>query len=226
LAALCPRDVDAVVSDIENTALSPGSGIHARLAFEPTYDLADWHFGSEEYVASVLLGPDRLPTVKGAATNDGPWGYWIHDYNNDTLIILRLVLPSKGSEGTENNGLPDSYCCGGWWARLRRLVGSLSAAFQPTASCTTVDTLDAELAGFLWAALIEARAWNLSKISIWDPSSEVVAACTVICQTEGSMRLELRDAIENNIPCLRWREQLGGPAEQVEWVHREMYPWC
>lgn len=53
------------------------------LPFEPSYLQADWHFGSEEYVALAPFGPHRVPTVKGVKIDD-LWCYWTHDYNDSS----------------------------------------------------------------------------------------------------------------------------------------------
>ena len=88
---LCNRDVSAVISDIRSGPLPPG--IHTRFAFLPTYAQAAWHFEAEEFTASkIFTSPPRTPSIKGAISSSGEtWGYWVHNYNEDKLIFLRLV---------------------------------------------------------------------------------------------------------------------------------------
>jgi hypothetical protein len=91
LRTLCEADVSAIVSDIRSTPLPADT--YARLAFLPTYPQAAWHFGAEEFIASKIFKfPPRMPSIKGAISSSGhTWGYWVHDYNEDKLVLLRLV---------------------------------------------------------------------------------------------------------------------------------------
>jgi hypothetical protein len=102
LVTLCEKDVQYVVSDISDTPLAAHN--FARLAFLPTYAQAEWHFGAEEYIAAKLYtSPPRTPSVKGAKSKSGNvWAYWVHDYNDDKLTILRIVSKVPGTpEGPE-----------------------------------------------------------------------------------------------------------------------------
>jgi hypothetical protein len=80
-------------------------GTHTRLAFLPTYAQAAWHFGAEEFAAMKLFAaPARMPSIKGAISSSGEtWGYWVHDYNDEKLSLLRLVSfhPSSTPEDKE-----------------------------------------------------------------------------------------------------------------------------
>ncbi|KAI9786686.1 MAG: hypothetical protein M1839_006237 [Geoglossum umbratile] len=91
LPALCERDISVLTSYVRNAPLTPD--IHTRLTFLPTYAQAEWHFSAEDLIASKLFtSPPRSPTTKGAISTSGEtWGYWVHDYNEDKLIFLRLV---------------------------------------------------------------------------------------------------------------------------------------
>ncbi|KAH0551363.1 hypothetical protein GP486_007424, partial [Trichoglossum hirsutum] len=99
LPPLCDRDVAAIIQDIRDAPLMPGT--HTRLAFLPSYAQAEWHFGAEDHVASKLF-TDRMPEVKGAISQSGEtWGYWVHDFTENILLFLRLVSlypPSSSAE--------------------------------------------------------------------------------------------------------------------------------
>ncbi|KAI1453718.1 hypothetical protein F4805DRAFT_357561 [Annulohypoxylon moriforme] len=81
-----------------------------------------------------------------------------------------------------------------------------------------------QISQVLQAAQTEAASWGLKKVSIWDPHPRILAACEALLGTKP----EIREEIEGNIPCLRWRGDKGtlGVEERVEWILREMYPWC
>jgi hypothetical protein len=101
LRTLCERDVSAVISNIRSTPLPADT--YARLAFLPTYAQAVWHFSAEEYMASkVFKSQSRTPSIKGAISSSGQtWGYWVHDYNEDKLVLLRLFSSYPASSTAE-----------------------------------------------------------------------------------------------------------------------------
>ncbi|KAK7414064.1 hypothetical protein QQX98_007096 [Neonectria punicea] len=185
---LCEVDVQAVTSNIKRIPKQPPEEVCA--AFLPTYAQASWHFASEEYVASKLFkNPDRMPTSKGARSNDERvWCYWLHDFNADKLIILRLAFNEQ------------------------------------------IDTEDAKksdldgVAQVLRAARAEAASWGLKKVSIWNPDKRVISACKEILR----LKPDIREEIQGNIPCLRWKHGRWGShvRSRVRWEFREMYPWC
>ena len=102
LRALCEEDVAAIISDIRSAPIPVDK--YARFALLPTYAQAAWHFGAEEYIASKIFKfPPRVPSIKGAISSSGQtWSYWVHDYSEDKLILLRLV--SLYSSSTSDEG--------------------------------------------------------------------------------------------------------------------------
>jgi hypothetical protein len=101
LRTLCETDVSAVTSNIRSMPLPADT--YARLAFLPTYAQALWHFRAEEYMASkVFKSQSRTPSIKGAISLSGQtWGYWVHDYNDNKLIFLRLFSSYPSSSTVE-----------------------------------------------------------------------------------------------------------------------------
>ncbi|OBT52673.1 hypothetical protein VE04_08216 [Pseudogymnoascus sp. 24MN13] len=77
----------------------PSPGKHTRLAFDPSIAQAEWHFGAEDISASKLYPDQAPPTLKGVATGS-TFGYWVRDFNERKLIMLRLKAggPWEGGE--------------------------------------------------------------------------------------------------------------------------------
>ncbi|KFY52293.1 hypothetical protein V496_08555 [Pseudogymnoascus sp. VKM F-4515 (FW-2607)] len=67
----------------------PTPGKHTRLAFVPSVAQAEWHFGAEEISAAKLYPDQAPPTAKGASVG-ATFGYWVRDFNERKLIMLRL----------------------------------------------------------------------------------------------------------------------------------------
>ncbi|KFY81772.1 hypothetical protein V500_11109 [Pseudogymnoascus sp. VKM F-4518 (FW-2643)] len=67
--------------------LAPGK--HTRLAFVSSIEQAEWHFGAEDISAAKLYPDQAPPTVKGVVAG-GTFGYWVRDFNERKLIMLRL----------------------------------------------------------------------------------------------------------------------------------------
>ncbi|KPM42898.1 hypothetical protein AK830_g3633 [Neonectria ditissima] len=80
------------------------------------------------------------------------------------------------------------------------------------------------VAQILRAARAEAATWGLKELSIWDPDKRVLSACKEILHLEP----EIRDEIQGNVPCPRWKYDRWGShvPSQVHWAYREMYAWC
>lgn len=95
---ICRRDTETVLSQY------PTSGSKIYVACLPTYEQAEWHFASEDYIASQLGKTSTLNTltqVKGIMSQEqDTWCYWLHDFNADKLIILRLFI------GDEDKTIP------------------------------------------------------------------------------------------------------------------------
>lgn len=76
--------------------LPPAPGKHTRLAFISSIEQAEWHFGAEDISAAKLYPDQAPPTVKGVAAG-GTFGYWVRDFNERKLIMLRLNV-GEGEE--------------------------------------------------------------------------------------------------------------------------------
>lgn len=85
LCALDVQSLEAYYQSLDSTTTAAS----AHIAFLPTFDLACWHFGTEEHVGRIMC--NRVPTIKGAALDDTCFLYWTHDFNYRHLVILRLV---------------------------------------------------------------------------------------------------------------------------------------
>ncbi|KAM5368716.1 hypothetical protein ACJZ2D_009382 [Fusarium nematophilum] len=94
---LCHKDVETITTQLAQTAQDK-----ATVVCLPTYAQAEWYFESEEYIASQLFAsPSRTPKVKGATSmTENAWCYWLHDFNADKLIILRLSINEGGDLST------------------------------------------------------------------------------------------------------------------------------
>jgi len=71
------------------------AGEPPEVAIMPTANQADWHFASEEFVASHVYNPPRKVDVKGAQSIDGNvFAYWSHGLNDSKkeLRILRIGM--------------------------------------------------------------------------------------------------------------------------------------
>ncbi|KAH7133734.1 hypothetical protein EDB81DRAFT_805042 [Dactylonectria macrodidyma] len=188
LQPLCDWDTEALASRMEHCPTEHSEQI--CVAFLPTYAQAEWYFASEEYVASKLfIEPEWIPTVKGAQSLDGNvWCYWLHDFNADKLVILRLVFRQNGKSDDKKQSTLES------------------------------------LGHVLQMARAEAYNWGLKEVSIWHPDERVISACRMVLRVEP----DVREEIQGNVPCLRWRHNKWGDGvlNEVRWEYREMYPWC
>jgi len=101
LPELCANDTATLTSNIRTASLLPET--HTRFAFLPTYAQAAWHFSAEDFMASKFFtSPPRTPSIKGAISPSGQtWGYWVHDFNEDKLVFLRLVSPESVAGSAE-----------------------------------------------------------------------------------------------------------------------------
>ncbi|KAJ3548447.1 hypothetical protein NM208_g996 [Fusarium decemcellulare] len=101
---LCDRDVEAIIHEC-----CPILGKEARIACLPTYEQAEWYFASEDYIASQLVktlpppyATPGLTQVKGAISHERDvCCYWLHDFNAEKLIILRLSFKKPGGKLTD-----------------------------------------------------------------------------------------------------------------------------
>lgn len=93
----------------------------------------------------------------------------------------------------------------------------------PAETDENAETLE-QLSEVLLAAQSEAAIWSLEQVSIWDPDPHVSLACGTIL----GIKPKVREDIQRNIPCLRWKGDSGECIVEtgIDWVRREMYPWC
>ena len=201
LPALCEQDTAALVASVRETPLAPGT--FARVLFLPTYAQAAWHFGAEEFIAASIFPPSHAPSVavefKGAMGASGRvWAYWVHDFSDDKLTLLRTGLPRRVEHGGE---------------------GADGEVAEREAT--------EELADVLRAAQAEAGRWGLAKVTMWNPDERTREACAKVLGLALGKEVEIRERLEGSIPCLRWKGGKGpGDAETIEWVALEKYTWC
>lgn len=62
----------------------------------------------------------------------------------------------------------------------------------------------AALAAMLLDAVEEARAWNFPKIILWDPSTELLGAMSIL-QQEFRIMSEIEAERQRGVPSIRWR---------------------
>ena len=108
---LCARDV-AEITHKSQTQTVPNH-VDAQVTFLPTQAQAFWHFGAEQHLASKLsleaspaskestfAGPK--PSIKGAQTiSKMTFGYWVHNINENDLVLLRLASFRPKTSETE-----------------------------------------------------------------------------------------------------------------------------
>ncbi|KAM0543847.1 hypothetical protein ACHAPJ_012084 [Fusarium lateritium] len=98
LRDLCQADEDSTAKALRS-GVSSDKQDNTTFAFLPTYATAKWHFGAEEYLASILPGlPQKFPVNKGATITGGKVCYWVHDFNSGRLTVLRFHIPSAGAD--------------------------------------------------------------------------------------------------------------------------------
>ena len=52
--------------------------------------------------SKLFTSPPRTPSIKGAISPSGQtWGCWVHDFNEDKLVFLRLVSPESPAASAE-----------------------------------------------------------------------------------------------------------------------------
>lgn len=91
LESLCAVDQEALKKQFQTLA----ADTYARVTFLPTFAQACWHFGTEEYIGNILFG--KSPMTKGALAGDSTWLYWVHDFSEKKLVILRVVNLDHGN---------------------------------------------------------------------------------------------------------------------------------
>ncbi|KAI9887892.1 MAG: hypothetical protein M1823_000280 [Watsoniomyces obsoletus] len=91
LERLCALDVRGIKEMYEELARQGDQSV--RVAFQPTFAQACWHFGTESHVGKIVTGKD--PVVKGAAVDDDAFLYWTHDFRDNHLVVLRVRAPGS-----------------------------------------------------------------------------------------------------------------------------------
>ncbi|KFY16886.1 hypothetical protein V492_01034 [Pseudogymnoascus sp. VKM F-4246] len=84
----------------------PSPGKHTRLAFIANLEQAEWHFGAEDISAAKLYPNQSPPTTKGAAAG-ADFGYWVRDFNERKLIMLRLNAGAAPIDGEDTKGVQE-----------------------------------------------------------------------------------------------------------------------
>jgi len=76
----------------------------------------------------------------------------------------------------------------------------------------------------LQAALVEASAWNLQKVLVWNPDSVVTRGIKGVGNAhEDVVKVVFNERLDGSIPSLRWKE---GKNISMDWVENEYYAWC
>ena len=191
-----------------------------RVAFVPTYAQACWHFGTEEHVGKIVR--DKVPTVKGAGvfrSSGGQgeenkvrdplcWLYWLHDFKENHLVILRVVINPHHQHPNPNPDQPQNG-----------------------------PSLTKGLTSLLHAAITEACAWKFSQVICWNPSQDMIQAADDLVVTAAQQQQQQQQQSKNplssevssremdSIPCLRWRYRVRQPGDIV-WEANEKFAWC
>lgn len=106
LEALCDLDEKMLKRSYRNqTPNDLPEGKTARVAFLPTFAQACWHFGTEELVGEVVRS--EPPLIKGSVIPNAQiprcWLYWVHDFKDNHLVILRAVVNSGDGDSNKND---------------------------------------------------------------------------------------------------------------------------
>ena len=191
-----------MTAHVRDSPLPPG--IDARVLFLPTFEQASWHLGAEEFIAESIFPHAHDPSVrvevKGAIGASGrTWAYWVHDFSDNKLTLLRTVSPLLPGHEREASGSEE----------VER-------------------ELTEELADVLCAAQAEAARWGLEKVTVWNPDGRTRRACARVLGLASGDEVKLHERLEGSIPCLRWKggKAAGMAPEKVEWVALEKYTWC
>jgi hypothetical protein len=157
-----------------------------------------------------------LPTFDQAT-----WHFASEEYVANKLFKLKDQVPStKGAMSSSG----EIWC---YW--LHDFNADALRLLRLVLPCDGVVLLDKEkLSGQLvevfQAAIVEASRWNLKELTIWDPHPHLLR----VLETMTGIEFDVGKEIRLNIPCVRWRMGAGpvDDREGVEWLCRQMYPWC
>lgn len=88
-----------------------------------------------------------------------------------------------------------------------------------------VEKQRADIKTLLLAALAEARSWDLPKVLVWAPDTNVSGAALQIWHELGKkLQVTFEEREDGSIPSLRWKG--GKSLDAVVWHHNEYYAWC
>lgn len=94
LPPLCEKDVAALKAKFARLAVDKAK---THVAFAPDFAQISWQMAREEFIAGVLF--EKAVERRGAITIDGrSWVYWIHDWREKKLKILRIVTDTESTE--------------------------------------------------------------------------------------------------------------------------------
>jgi GNAT superfamily N-acetyltransferase len=83
----------------------------------------------------------------------------------------------------------------------------------------------ADIRVLLEAALVEASAWGLSSVLIWNPDDEMIRGCKAAGNAHPEdVKIVFDERTEGSIPSLRWAE--GKDARNTVWEDNFYYCWC
>ena len=92
-------------------------------------------------------------------------------------------------------------------------------------TATDGKTAVSHVKALLRAALAEARDWDLPKVLVWSPGSDVCVAATELWQeARDKLQVVFDERQDGSIPSLRWRD--GKDAGTVVWEDNEYFAWC
>lgn len=170
-----------------------------RFAILPDLDHMGWHHSKEEFVAQRLFG--KPVPVKGAIA--GPpgnrvWAIWTHRWY----------------------GKPDEKESGNTLYILRFVIEDLSGMAAEGGALHNAQ-LVANVKAVIQEAQSEAAAWNLTHVSMWEPSDFIRNA-----MEQTGIGHKSVDREDEGICSLRWYGSGSGDEDSVEWIANEKYGWC
>lgn len=175
-----------------------------RVALIPDTATMQWHHAREEFLAQLLLG--TFPASKGAVaqTPDGrkAWCMWTRTFGTSrdekVLHILRLVNEDECNADLQaSSGINDK---------------NLDAPDQAVVEA---------IAATLQAAQLEATAWGLSSVQLWNPSPTSELAVRHIDPSAKRINRE-----HESLASLRWHGSALSADTKIDWISNEKYGWC
>ncbi|KAL8681630.1 MAG: hypothetical protein Q9186_002299 [Xanthomendoza sp. 1 TL-2023] len=176
-----------------------------RVALKPDAATMQWHHAREEFLAQLVLG--KQPTCKGAMakTPDGEkaWCIWTRTFgasqDENVLNILRLGV--EHNEDDVDLQEPNAVNDGDQNASGQALVEAIAAILQ--------------------AARVEAAAWGMSIVHLWNPSQMSILAARKVDRSA-----RIIDRNDESLPSLRWHGKALPDGMEIDWIGNEKYGWC